>query len=155
VKAKHQRLNVKANNRRTNTGRDKPLVTPVLDPGLAGLVLSTLDQVSAVVGSAISGVPYAAIRNVAGFRNEDESELREALEAVAQTSTSFAGHTPLIEMLVGLTALHAAKADRILMLSDKQEPLSFQEMLGVLMLILAPLLLVGLIVLVKSQKSGN
>jgi hypothetical protein len=155
VKAKHQRVNVKANNHRTNTRADKPLVTPVLDPRLAGLALGTLDQVSAVIGSAISGVPYAAIRTVAGFSNEDESELREALEAVAQASTSFAEYRPLIELLVGLTALHAAKADHVLMLTDRHEPLSLREMLGILLLIFSPFLVVGLIVLLKSQKVGK
>jgi hypothetical protein len=125
----------------------------VLDPRLAGLVLGTLDQVSAVVGSAISGLSYAAIRKFAGYSREDEKELRESLEAVAQTSTSFAEHRPFIELLVGVTALHAAKADQLLMLTDKQKPLSLREMFGVLLLIFAPLLLLGLIFLLKPLKA--
>jgi hypothetical protein len=155
VKAERKRLKVQAAIPRPINPVDEPLAKPVLDPRLAGLVLGTLDQVSAVVGSAISGVPYAAIRNSAGFSDEDESELRTSLEAVAQTSTSFAENRPLIEVLVGLTALNAAKADHVLMFTDRQKALSLQEMFGILLLIFAPLLLVGLIVVLKSKKAGR
>jgi hypothetical protein len=141
--------------RRASSLADEPQVRPVPDPRLAGLLLGTLDQLSAVVGSALSGVPYAAIRKVAGFSSGDENELRESLERVAQTSTSFAEHRPLIELLVGVTALHAAKADHLLMLTDKQKPLSLQEMFGMLLLIFSPLLLLGLIFLLKSQRRTN
>src|SRR2546428_12632431 len=107
----------------------EPQNGPVLDPRLAGLVLGTLDQVSAVVGSAIGGVPYAAIRESAGFSNEDEGELREALEAVVREySAPLAEHRPLIELLVGMTALHAAKADHVLTLTGNEQPLSLGEM---------------------------
>ena len=135
------------------TDEVKVPVKPVFDPRLAGLVLGTLDQISAVVGSAISGVPYAAMRTSAGFSDEDESELRWALEAVAwKHSKSFAEHKPLIETLVGLTALHAAKADRVLMQRGNEQPLSPREMSGILLMIFAPLLLIGLICLFASQK---
>jgi hypothetical protein len=135
------------------TDEVKVPVRPGFDPRLAGLVLGTLDQISAVVGSAISGVPYAAMRTSAGFSEEDESELRGALEAVAwKHSTSFAEHKPLIEMLVGLTALQAAKADSVLMQKGDAQPLSSREMFGILFMIFAPLLLIGLICMFASQK---
>lgn len=154
-KAQRHRLNAQAVNNRASTPANKQPVRTALDPRLAGLVLGTLDQVSAVVGSAVGGVPYAAIREVAGFSNEDENELRALLDAATQNSTPFAEHRSIVELLVGMTALHAAKADHVLMLTHKQEPLSLREMFGILLLIFAPFLLVGLIVLLNAQKADE
>jgi hypothetical protein len=125
-------------------------VKPLCDLGLDALAC-----VEAITASCIAGVPYTALREAMRFNDAQKAEIAEAVQKVAANHGAiFAAHKDAIELGVALTAMQAAQLNHVLLLAADNEPLSWQQVLGSLAIIFAPLLLLLVLDWLKRLQAG-
>jgi hypothetical protein len=109
---------------------------------LCNLALDSIACIEAITASWIAGVPYTGLRDAMRFSDAQKAEIAEAVQKVAVNHAGiFAAQKDAIELGVALTAMQAAQLDQVLLLAADNEPLSWQQVLGGLAIIFAPLLL--------------
>jgi hypothetical protein len=132
-----------------------------LDEGVPGLLLDALAPVETAVASAISGVPYAAIRPAIHVEEDHRRELQSAVEAVASNHPNFfAKYGSALEFVVSLMALNAARVDHLLVISDMSgaesgqntKACSASQALAIGLVVLAPLVFLTLILIFGSRR---
>jgi hypothetical protein len=122
---------------------------------LCDLALDALACIEAITASCIAGLPYTALREAMRFSDAQKAEIAEAVQKVAANHGAiFAAHKDAIELGVALTAMQAAQLNHVLLLAADNEPLSWQQVLGVLAIIFAPLLLLLAVGSLKRLQAG-
>ena len=125
-------------------------------PKIAGvLALDALACIEAITASGIAGVPYTGLREAMRFSDAQKAEIAEAVQKIAANhAAAFAAHKDAIELGVALTAMQAAQLDQVLLLAADKEPLSWQQVLGSLAIIFAPLALLLVLDWLRQLQAG-
>ncbi len=140
---------------------------PPFDECLPGLFFEALTTLQAAAMSAIEQVPYSALRKAAALTDKQKQELASATAAVLSKHHAFiAQHKTALECGGIITALFAAKVDALLTMIDSCEPLpaagqcahaahvcSRRELLGIALVVLAPLSILGVFLLIEHLRS--
>lgn len=149
TKAKSARLERRAS---VTASKHQPADNRALDDRLPGLLLDALAPIEAVIGSAVTGLPYSALRTAAAVDEDGRRELLRAAQVAAAAHQDFlAERRSEVEFLVPLMAITAAQVDQLFTLLDAERTGSGQppqacsprEALLVGLIVLAPVLLLG------------
>jgi len=138
-----------------DTGSHKVSGTTAEVKPLCDLALGALACVETITASCTAGIPYTGLREAMRFSDVQKTEIAEAVKKVAVNhAVIFATHKDAIELAVVLTAMQAAQLDQVLQLAADNEPLSWQQVLGGLAIIFAPLLALLVLDWLKRQQAG-
>ena len=136
---------------------------PQFNDRLHGLLLDALAPIEAAIGSAVTGLPYSALRTVTAFDEDGRRELLRAAQAAAAAHPDLlAEHRSAIEFLVSLMAITAAQVDQLFALVDAERAGSGhppqaclpREALMIGLIVLAPVVLLAGLAVYRLIKKG-